>query len=220
MTLRMNLGQARRLAELLLLALVTGGATSAAAQGVSGEGFGALVDSGGNVAKAAGAVLPAGGGIGIGDLDAVGLVGSVTSGWATTVTTGAVGAQTVSAQTISSVENLSILGGLLTAKFVNAVSSSTADGTKASSNALGSVLTDLVINGTRVGSGDLMPAPNTRIELPALGYAVLNEQKSGGDGVTTSGLSVTMIHVVLLDALTGAKTGEILVGSASSAASF
>jgi hypothetical protein len=34
--------------------------------------------------------------------------------------------------------------------------------------------------------------------------------------VSSSGITVNMIHVVLVDALTGAQTGEIVVGSASS----
>ena len=53
--------------------------------------------------------------------------------------------------------------------------------------------------------------------LPGVGYVVLNEQIPTGDGVTTSGITVNMIHVVLLDALTGVQTGEIIIGSASSA---
>jgi hypothetical protein len=45
---------------------------------------------------------------------------------------------------------------------------------------------------------------------------VLNEQIPSGDGVTSSGITVNLIHVVLQDALTGAQTGEIIVGSAAS----
>jgi hypothetical protein len=77
-----------------------------------------------------------------------------------------------------------------------------------------------VINGVPLGFGDFAAAPNTRIDLPGVGYVLLNEQSSVGDGLRTSGLSVNMIHVVLLDALTGAKTGDIIVGTASSSASF
>jgi hypothetical protein len=64
--------------------------------------------------------------------------------------------------------------------------------------------------------GDAAVAPNTQLALPGVGYVVLNEQTVSGDGVTTTGITVNMIHVVLQDALTGAKTGEIVVGSATS----
>ena len=72
---------------------------------------------------------------------------------------------------------------------------------------------NLVVNGTPITT-DL--SPNTQIPLPGVGYVVLNEQARTGDGVATSGITVNMIHVVLQDALTGAKTGEIIVGAASS----
>jgi len=76
------------------------------------------------------------------------------------------------------------------------------------SNAEGSSLANLVVNGTQVSD----PEPNMRLDLPGVGYVVLNEQIA-----TAGGMTVNMIHVVLLDALTGAQTGEIIVGSASSA---
>jgi hypothetical protein len=44
---------------------------------------------------------------------------------------------------------------------------------------------------------------------------VLNEQIPTGDGVTSSGVTVNMIHLVLTNLL-GAKTGEVIVGSATS----
>ncbi len=60
-------------------------------------------------------------------------------------------------------------------------------------------------------------APNTTLALPGVGYVILNEQIPTGDGVTTTGITVNMIHVVLQNALTGVQTGEIIVGSATSA---
>ena len=82
----------------------------------------------------------------------------------------------------------------------------------AGSNTLGSVFTNLAVNGVPVAIGDYMPAPNTRVDLPGVGYAVLNEQFPSG----ASGIMVNMIHVVLQDALTGLTLGEIIVASASS----
>ena len=60
-------------------------------------------------------------------------------------------------------------------------------------------------------------APNTQLPLPGVGYVVLNEQQITGDGVSSSGITINMIHVILQDVLTGLTTGEIIVGSAKSA---
>jgi hypothetical protein len=43
---------------------------------------------------------------------------------------------------------------------------------------------------------DATPAPNTRIALPGVGYAILNEQ-SITNSATASGITVNMIHLVL-----------------------
>lgn len=53
------------------------------------------------------------------------------------------------------------------------------------------------------------PALNTRLSIPG-GFVVLNEQIRSGNGVTRSGITVNMIHVVVTEAL--------IVGSASSRA--
>ena len=107
--------------------------------------------------------------------------------------------------------NVNILGGLITADGVVAMSSSTVG----NSNAEGSSLANLVVNGVSLGD----PAPNTRVELPGVGYVVLNEQVSMSGGIT-----VNMIHVVLQQPVLGVfggvtgyqTTGDIIVGSASS----
>jgi hypothetical protein len=120
------------------------------------------------------------------------------------------GSNSVSSSTLGSVN---LLNGLITADGVVAVATSTTGGGFTGSDAAGSSIANLVVNGVAVSD----PTPNTQLSLPGVGYVVLNEQISTGDGVTTSGITVNMIHVVLLDPLTGAKTGEIIVGSASSA---
>ena|SRR6267378_2789606 len=118
-----------------------------------------------------------------------------------------------SAESNATLENVSLLNGLITANGVMALASSALTGSAAISDAAGSLLDNLVVNGASIASDVL---PNTRIDLPGLGYVVLNEQTLTGDGVSSSGITVNMIHVVLVDALTGAQTGEIVVGSASS----
>src|SRR5256884_8002209 len=90
--------------------------------------------------------------------------------------------------------------------------------------------TNLAIAGVGSLSGDSPVTPNMNISLPGVGYVVLNEQIPSGDGVSSSGLTVNMIHVYLqnlvggiLNPLTGQiiggtlqTTGEIIVGSATS----
>jgi hypothetical protein len=106
---------------------------------------------------------------------------------------------------------VNLLDGLITTDGVVAIATSTVGDDAVNSNAEGSSLADLVVNGAQVSD----PAPNTRIGLPGVGYVVLNEQIPTGDGVTSSGVTVNMIHLVLTNLL-GAKTGEVIVGSATS----
>ncbi|HXI33103.1 MAG TPA: choice-of-anchor P family protein [Gemmatimonadales bacterium] len=118
-----------------------------------------------------------------------------------------------SAESNSTLENVSLLNGLITANSVVALASSWLTNLGAGSNASGSQLDNLVVNGVSYSSG---VAPNTRVNLPGTGYVVLNEQQRTGDGINSSGITVNMIHVVLVNALTGAQTGDIIVGSATS----
>ena len=118
-----------------------------------------------------------------------------------------------SAESNSTLENVSLLNGLITANSVVALASSWLTDLGAASAASGSQLDNLVVNGVTYSSG---VAPNTRVSLPGVGYVILNEQRRSGDGFSSSAITVNMIHVVLTNALTGAKTGDIIVGSATS----
>ena len=71
-----------------------------------------------------------------------------------------------------------------------------------------------------VSYGDASPAPNTQVSLPGVGYVVLNEQVPTGDGVHTTGLTVNMIHVYLINQVLGTPGGDIVVGVATSAATL
>jgi len=127
------------------------------------------------------------------------------------------GSTAVSSATLGVV---SLLNGLITADGVVAMASSSIGDAGANSNAAGSSLGNLVVGGAAIAD----PAPNTRMSLPGVGYVLLNEQLPTGDGVTTTGMTVNMIHVVLqqpvlglLGQVTGYRTvGEIVVGSATS----
>jgi hypothetical protein len=48
---------------------------------------------------------------------------------------------------------------------------------------------------------------------------VLNEPTPTGDRIHSTGLTMNMIPVYLIDAISGSTTGNIVVGSAQSAAS-
>lgn len=131
---------------------------------------------------------------------------------------GAVGENAATSQGGSTLANVNILNGVVTAEAVVASASSASNGVTATSSNAGSRILGLAING--VFMGDVVPAPNTTINVPGVGTVILNEQFQSGDGIKTSGLQVNMIHVVLKDALTGAKTGDIIVGSAKSSVGF
>ena len=173
------------------------------AQTVSGKAFTSYSNVGGVVQQSPVATLPAEGGMATGESE---LGGSA-------VTTGAADSKKSGSQSTSELENVSVAGGAITAGIVTAVSSSWFTQFAGGSDANGSGFTDLVVNGTAI-STDV--APNTRVDLPGVGYAVLNEQIATGNGVTSWGITVNMIHVVLQDGLTGLQTGEIIIGSASS----
>jgi len=184
---------------------------SLAAQGAQASAFGVAVRTATINQTAPSAVLPADG------MLAQSQAGDVTVGtWVTAqdafaTATGATDDALSDAVSSATLGTVSILNGLITVDGVVAMASSTID----NSNAEGSSLANLVVNGTQVDD----PAPNTRLDLPGVGYVVLNEQIP-----TSGGITVNMIHVVLqqpvlglLGVVTGYRTtGNIIVGSASS----
>ena len=190
-------------------------AAAQAANSVSGEAFGVSVNVGVvAVPKTPDVVLPPGGGMVENEVLGVSVPGTVRSDTLRVTTSGAIGASTASAQSSATVEAVDIAGGLVTATLVVAMASSTANGTTATSNAEGSTLVGLTVNGFPLG--DVSPPPNTRIDIPGVGTVFLNEQVPGGDGVHTTALTVNMIHVVLV----GAVAGDIIVASAHSDVNF
>jgi hypothetical protein len=195
---------------LLALGLISG--TLHAQTAVSGQALGASVKTLATNLQSGQVTLPAGGGFVSADVDALGAP-EVAVDALTTMTSGMSDVQASTAQSTAHLEHVNILSGLITAETVIAATSSWVSGA-AGRNAAGSSFTNLVVNGVPLGTGDYLPAPNTRVDLPGVGYAVLNEQIASG----ASGIKVNMIHVVLRNALTGLTTGEIIVASASSSA--
>ncbi|HXG96153.1 MAG TPA: choice-of-anchor P family protein [Gemmatimonadales bacterium] len=193
---------------LLALGLINGALHAQTA--VSGQALGVAVRTLATNLQSGQVTLPAGGGFVSADVDALGAP-EISVDALTTMTSGMTDVQASTAQSTAHLENVNVLNGLITAETVIAATSSWVSG-PAGRNALGSSFTNLRVNGVPLGSGDYLPAPNTRVDLPGVGYAVLNEQVASG----ASGIAVNMIHVVLRDALTGLTTGEIIVASASS----
>jgi len=187
---------------------------------VSGEAFGVSVNTsvsglaGVTVPKTPDVILPSNGGMVSETAVAVTVTGTLESKTLTVITTGAIGESKASAQSSATVEAVNVLNGLVTADLVVSMSSSSADGSRATSNAEGSTLVNLRVNGFPMG--DVTPAANTEISIPGVGTVKLNEQISGGDGVHSTEFTVNMIHVVL----TVAVTGDIIVASAHSDVNF
>jgi hypothetical protein len=214
----MNFRMRQFLSGLVAIGLLIG-AASAHSNSVSGEAFGVSVDAAGvAVGPTPHVVLPPNGGMVRDQILRITVPNVVTSATLEVITTGSIGPGTASAQSSATVEELNLLNGLVTARLVVAMSSSTADGARATSTGEGSTLIGLSINGS--SPADVTPSPNTTIS-PVPGVTViLNEQIAGGDGVHTSALTVNMIHVVLQDPLTGAIQGHIIVASAHSDVNF
>jgi hypothetical protein len=217
----------------LVVGLTAGFAVAGVAQSVAGQAYSTYVNT--PVASSAQsplAVLPAISGTDGAEADAEGAAVSVpnalSSDFLNSITSGELGTTEAGAQSTASAADVNILNGLITADEVIANVMSSRDASGAISNADGSTFANLVVAGVPVTSGDGPVAPNTNISLPGVGYVVLNEQVPTGDGVTSSGLTVNLIHVYL-QSLTGGgctllgclpgvltTTGEIIVGSATS----
>jgi hypothetical protein len=217
-----------RLATLaLVVGLTAGFARTGLAQSVSGQAYGAYVNTSiGAVSQSPLAVLPfislsgVDGDVATAQADALNVGGALSSTFLNSITSGAIGTAAAGAQSTATVANVNILGGLITATEVIATVASSRTAGGARSNATGTTFANLTVAGTPVTAGDAPVAPNTQMNLPGVGYVVLNEQIPTGDGVTSSGITVNMIHVYLQSPVLGGMpttSGEIIVGSAKSA---
>jgi len=179
---------------------------------VRGEAYGLLVATrSATVGKVPWVVLPPQGGIAQREVWRLIMPNTVQSD---VISTGSVGPTSAGSQSSATVEDLNILDGLVLADLAVAMSSSTSDGTMASSSDEGTTLINLTVDG--ISLGDFTPAPNTIISVPDVGAVILNDQISGGDGVQSSSLTVHLIHVLL----TGQERGDIIIASAHSDVNF
>lgn len=119
------------------------------------------------------------------------------------------------AQAEADTTTISLLGGLVSAQEITAVSTTTIDDNgNFQVNAAGSTFNHLVVLG-HVYNGSV--AANTRLTLPLLGYIVLNEQIPN-IGSSNATMTVNMIHVhITVGNLLGLQVGtEIVVSNATS----
>lgn len=210
-----------RLLGVGLVTLLTAGvATVAPAQSVLGSAYCTYVQTPlASSGRTALVILPAVSGTDGSEADGSGgtlnVPGTLSAEFLKSITSGELGSAESGSQSTASAENINVLSGLITADAMVANVRSRVAGGTAVSDGDGSSFSNLVVAGVPVTSGDGSVAPNTRIDLSGVGYVVLNEQLRSGDGVSTSGLTVNMIHVYLKNLL-GGSAGEIVVGSASS----
>ncbi|MGH9172021.1 MAG: choice-of-anchor P family protein [Acidimicrobiales bacterium] len=121
---------------------------------------------------------------------------------------------TASAEATVRTEGVSLLGGLVTAKSVTAVSTTNDTAGKLSVSPAGTTLVDLTVAGVRVTGN---PAANTQLTLPGVGYVILNQQQSWVYSPNAH-LTVTGIHVdITITGLLGKAGTQIFVSQAHSA---
>ena len=133
-----------------------------------------------------------------------------------TTTKGTVSEAQTLALTTSDIVNLNLLDGAITADRVTSLARATVDSSGGAATADGSRFEGLALGGTPLQAS---PPPNTRVELPGIGYVILNEQKLES-GPTSAKARVIMLHVFIdTENSLGLPVGtEIMVASARSAA--
>jgi hypothetical protein len=94
----------------------------------------------------------------------------------------------------STVTGLNALDGAITADVIKAVANTSANATTINSTPTGSEFVNLKIAGQSI-SADV--APNTRVNLPGVGYVLLKSVKTSGDGQRSSKITVEMLTVVV-----------------------
>ena len=187
-----NFGRVLRFAAILLPATAFGQSQRTA----TAQSFGVSVSTALVNQKSPAATAPAEGGMVQTDADEVNIATLVSARDAYALASGFSDDGYTDAVSSASLGQVNVLNGLITANAVLAMATTTGEG----SDGYGSSFANLVVNGVSVSA----PAANTRVDLPGVGYVVLNEQIATG-----SGLTVNMIHVFM-------QAGEIIVGSASS----
>jgi hypothetical protein len=214
-----------------------GGGAVGAAGGTSANVLGLRADASVQVAPV---TLPAQGGSFTNQVVSVnatipGVLASTSAGVIIDTTAGSVTQSSAHAQSSSTVNQLNVLGGLVTASVIVSSAASDGNGHSATSSSAGSSAADLSIAGVLMGQAEF--APNSRIPVsgtvlatvagatvgvPVTGSVTINEQTFGGDGVTTSSLNVNFLHISVSGSVAGliSISHDEVVASASSSVSF
>lgn len=133
----------------------------------------------------------------------------------TITVTGNTSASPTESKTTATAQNVNVLGGLVTANAVTAASTARNGAGGYSTSAAGTSLVGLKVSGLPIL---VSPAPNTRINLPGIGYVVLNEQTTR---ITpnSAGLRVSAIRAVVTQAnLFGYDVGTTVIVAQAAAA--
>src|SRR5579872_4961038 len=126
----------------------------------------------------------------------------------------AVATSTTMSQASAHAQQVGALSGLITADDITAVSGTMDQNGTLKVSATGSSFTNLVVAGQKIQG---TPDPNTKIDLPGLGYVILNEQHSKSTD-SSAKLVVNMIHVFVTqaNALKIPKGAQVIVAEAES----
>ena len=115
----------------------------------------------------------------------------VTSGLVATSVTATDSQGTQQSLGTTDVHQANVLNGQITADELYASSSTSTSGSGFQTSGAGSRFVNLVAGGHAISA---TPAPNTRVDLPGYGYAIVNEQFSQV-GATAASMTVNMVHV-------------------------
>jgi len=150
-------------------------------------------------------------------------------------TSGSLTQTSAHSESVSTINNLNILNGLVTATTIQSKSSSNADGSSATSSSAGSFANRLRIAGVLYEQSEF--APNTRVSanatiqvsvgglpvlVPMTGTVTINEQAGSSNGTTSSSLTVNFLHVSVSGSVAGSisLSADIIVATAGSSVNF
>ena len=211
----------RLLIVVVIILAANGLAVSASGPGaatrVSGEAYGLAVGqppqpAGGSpyvtLPPEGGSVSDSSPGTGLGFGGTVGSLDQLTA-----TTSGSLSGEDGRVNSVATLGFVELFTGIVRASDVRVVASSSVDGGRASSSGNAS-FGNLSVAGLAYPN----PRPNERVELPGLGYVILNEQLVGGDGHSSSSIVVRAIHlhVSAPGVLDVPRDTDFVVGAASS----
>lgn len=164
-----------------------------------------------------------------------GVLSVLSTGVIVNTSTGTIGQTTGHVVSSSTVNGLNILNSFITATTIASQATSDYNGTVATSTGAGSQITNLMIAGVLIATANV--APNTvlsisgtisisvgglPVNLPLSGTVTLNEQITGGNGTTSSSITVNQLHVQVSGSVAGLinLSVNVIIASAMSGVDF